>query len=518
MKADRRGAAIPGSLVAPMAKDAARAIARGDFGVAWIRYRRFAEDRPTDAVAALLAACAALAAGRPKDALPWLGRARRFVDDDVSVALVEQAVFADIGDTARSQEVWLDLVRSHGRSNGTVRAGTSLRFLIPATRRFFDSSLLHLLIADTAQAGGDWEVAHKSYRRAIGGAPKWAKPRINFGIGLLARGDIAAATRVLEEGLRSDPRNPKARLAFADAQLSAHRPEAALRDYQRVATDPKWGTSARIGEGRAQLAMGRPEEARKAFLAARRDAPGDPTPMIALGEWYARTSNHRAAAEAFDVALKDVESGGVIGARASLYRLLIEARIAGGDAAGVASALVEARAKEPDEAPLWWRLESRALRSAGDPVASEAALRAALESDRSLYPVETLRAIEDAGLARKFVATYRTALEGFRTGVRGSAIGGRIVIQSVQRSREGEIRCLAVLGHLHRLLGEPGDEVSVRRDLCRLRGNGRDWFLLGEAFERVGMGADARSAFREALVLGDLPEGAKASAGRRLNR
>ncbi|MFM7321972.1 MAG: tetratricopeptide repeat protein [Armatimonadota bacterium] len=500
------------------AVDAARAVARGDFGVAAVRYRALAIADPGDPVPPLLAATASLAAKRPADALPMLARVRRIFEGDVAHALLEQAALSDLGDAARSQQVWLDLVRRHGRADGTIKADASLQRLKAARHRFAGSALLEALLADTAQASGEWSTAKGAYRRAIAQAPSWVKPRVNYGIGLLAHGEASEAIRVLEEGLRTEPADPKARLAYADAQMVVNRPEGALRDYQKLALDPKWSASAKLGVGRAQLALGRPDEARKSFIEARKASPSDPAPMIAIGEMYLRTSEPRAAADSFASALRVAEAGGVVSARASLLRLLIEARIAASDLVGAGQAISEARAKEPGESSLWWRLESQVLRSRRDYPAAEEALRAALESDGSPYPLETLRAIDDAGWTRKFVATYRTALEGFRTGVQGSARDGRIVLISVPRSKAGEIRCLAVLGHLHRLLGEPGEEVSVRRDLCRLRGNGCDWFLLGEAFERVGRLPDARAAFREALVLGDLPAGAKATATRRLER
>ena len=503
---------------APDYADAAAAVARLDFGVASLRYGRIAESAGTDPVPALLAASAALAAKRPSDALRWLGFARRLVEDDVAVALLEQAALADLGEDARSQQVWLDIVRRHGRPDGTLIAGATLGRLRSALVRCGNSALLHNLLGDTAQAAGEWVLARTAYTRAISAAPRWTKPRVNFGVGLLSHGEVSEAIKVLEAGLKADPGNPRARLAFADAQLMANRPEAALRDYRKVANDPRWSTSATVGAGRANLALGRPDEAREAFRLAEKAAPGDPAPMIAMGEWYMRSADHRAAADAFASALTVAERGGVLGARASLLRLLIEARIQGGDNAGAKAALAEARSKEPLERALWFRLEARSHVATGEASEAEESLRAALESDNAIYPSETLRAIDAAGWTRKFVATYRTALEGFRTGVRGSAVDGRIVLQSVARSKAGEIRCLAVLGHLHRWLGEPGDEVSVRRELCRLRGNGTDWFLMGEAFERAGRSADARSSFREALVLGDLPPSAKSSALRRLEK
>jgi len=61
-----------------------------------------------------------------------------------------------------------------------------------------------------AERKGDLAAASRCYRRAVDGAPYYARAHLNLGIGLEASGDFDAARGCYEQALRLDPGNPYA--------------------------------------------------------------------------------------------------------------------------------------------------------------------------------------------------------------------------------------------------------------------------------------------------------------------
>lgn len=494
-----------------------RCVADNDFLGAAGAYAAASAAAPRAVVPRLLCAVSLLAAKRARDAVTVLRQAQSLAEDDLVTALLLQGALTETGANAESEQIWLDCVRRFPNPAGGLDSSGSVRRLLPAAARFPNSAILHLLLGDAYQIARRWPQANSQYRLAMASAPQWAKPRVNYGVALLAQGKAEEAVRALEDGLAKDPSNVRARLAFGDAQLQTRKAREALDTYQGLERNPEVGAAANIGAGRASLQMGNEDQAKGFFRNAQRLAPKDPAPLIAIGELQNQSKDFPAAVNSFSTALRLAEEGGLFSARSSLLRSLAEAQVAARRPDDALRTIRDAREREPAEAALWHRMEAQIHADRGDFVATEASLRRALDAETSLYPQPTLRAIEDRGLTRKLIAAYQLDLQGARTGIRGGVQRNGTVLRSVRPSRADEIACLAALGHLYHYIGDDANEVSIRRDLCRLRGTGPDWFLMAAAFERTGRSADARAAYREAVTRGGLPASALNQARAKLD-
>lgn len=494
-----------------------RMLSDNDFNGAARSYAEAAVAAPRSALPRLLCALSLSAARRTREAVPVLRQAQQLGEDDLVTALFLQGALSEIGDAGESQQIWLECVRRFGRASGGLDASGSIFRLAAAAQQFPRSAGIHLLLADAYQVSQEWPAANREYRLAIAGAPRWAKPRVNLGFALLAQGKPDEAIKALEEGVRQDPGNVRARLAIADAHLKAQRNSEALQTYRTLESSPDVAVAANIGAGQASLNLGQPSAAQGFFDNARRLAPRDPAPAMALGQMQVQQKRFGAAVSSFSTALHLAEEGGLFSARPSLLRAIASAHLEARRPDEALKTLEQALAQEPAEAPRWHRMAADAYTQRGDFVGVEAALRRSLDAETTLYPQATLKAIDDRGLTRKLIAAYQGELQGARTGVAGGRDARAVpVLRSVQPSRDGQVVCLAALGHLFRFVGDDVNEISVRRELGRLRGAGADWFLLAEAFERAGRVADARSAFREAVSRGGLPPAAQAVATRKL--
>ena len=328
---------------------------------------------------------------------------------------------------------------------------------------------------------------------------------MNLGISYLAQGKPNLAVAVLQGVLKQDPNNPRVLLAMGDAQFQAGNSQDALKIYSRLSSVDAVAVPAATGAARASVAMGQIPGAINSLQSARKRAPKDPAPVAALADIQMRTGDFTGAVESYTSALKLTEEGGLFAARPSLQRALAQSQLAAKHAPEALKTLSRALQNDPENESLWRRLMARAYFEQKDRPAAEQELKRALLAETALYPQETLNAIADEGWIEKFIAAFRADLQGARTGIRGSvATQGTIEVRSVSVSREGEILALCGLAHLLRFTNAVREEVSLRRDLVRLRSSGTDWFLLAQAQERLGENVDARTSYGESVRKRDL--------------
>ena len=446
--------------------------------------------------------------------------ATRIAEDDLLTALLLQGALQEYGDKNASQRVYLDTVRRFTRPGKPgLDASGSLERLEAALKERPESPILTLLYGDALQVALRFDDAGRAYRRSIALSPGWPKPQINLGLSYLTQGKANLAVAALDGALKTDPKNPRALLAMGDAQLQAGNNRGALRVYNQLTKVDSVAVPAATGAARASMALGQASAAVSNLQDARKRAPKDPTPVAALAEIQMKTGSFAEAADSYASALKLSEEGGLFAARPSLQRALAEALLAAKRPTDAQKTLQRALADDPENEALWRRLLAKSYIDQNDLPAAEIELKRALNNEVSLYPQETLQAIAAEGWTEKFIAGYRSDLQGARTGVR-SAGGGQssITIRSTTVSREAEIVALAGLAHLLRFTSAVTEEVSTRRELVRLRGSGADWLFLAQAQERLGENTDARASYGQAVRKGDLSSAIQKHAQERIRR
>ncbi|WP_394796153.1 tetratricopeptide repeat protein [Armatimonas sp.] len=488
-------------------KSGDRNLGLGEFAAATGSYIRAMEAAPNSLVARWSLGLALSALRRsPALAVQQYREATRIAEDDLITALLLQGALQEYGDRGAAQQVYLDTVRRFSRPGQPgLDASGSLKRIEAALKQCPNSPVLALLQGDALQIELRFQEAGLSYRRAIGSAPYWPKPKINLGLSYLAQGKANQAVLTLEGALKTDPANPRALLAMGDAQFQSGNHSGALKLYNQLSQVESVAVPAATGAARASMALGQASVAVSNLKSVQKRAPKDPTPVAALADIQMKTGSFAEAADSYASALKLSEEGGLFAARPSLQRALAEAQLSAKRPTDAQRTLQKALQEDPENEALWRRLLAQSYLEQNDRPAAEMELKRALNNERSLFPQETLQAIAAEGWTEKFIAGYQADLAGARTGVRGSSSTQTgIVVRSVPISKENEIVALAGLAHLLRFTSAVRDEVSVRRDLVHLRGSGADWFLLAQAQERLGDNADARASYGQAGRKGDL--------------
>lgn len=433
--------------------------------------------------------------------------ATRIAEDDLITALLLQGALQENEEPGAAQQVYLDSVRRFSlKGKPGLDASGSIQRLQEALQKLPESPILTLLLGDAYQVSLRFEDAGRAYRRASALAPSWPKPQINLGLSYLAQGKASQAVEALDNALKFEPANPRALLALGDAQLQAGNNAGALKVYNKLTNINSVAVPAATGVARASMALGQASIAVSSLKSARQRAPRDPAPAAALGDIQMKTGNYAEATESYASALKLSEEGGLFSARSSLQRALAEAQLAAKRPGDAQQTLQKALVADPENEALWRRLLAKSLIEQNDRPNAEQELKRALLNERVLYPKDTLELIAAEGWTEKFVASFRADLQGARTGVRSTSVGqSGVVVSSMPISKEGEIVALSGLAHLLRFTSAVREEVSMRRELVRLRGSGADYFLLAQAQERLGEYPDARTSYGQAVRKGDLP-------------
>lgn len=484
-----------------------KSLRAGELPDALTHYYRATSADPTLLIARWCLGVTLSAQRRASLAVKEYREATRLAEDDLITALLLQGALQENEEPGAAQQVYLDTVRRFSLKGKTgLDASGSITRLQAALQRFPESPILTLLLGDAFQVNLRFDDAGRSYRRAIALAPSWPKPQINLGLSYLAQGKPQLAVEMLEGAMRIERNNPRALLALGDAQLQSGNNAGALKVYNQLTNVSSVAVPAATGVARASMALGQASVAVASLKSARERAPRDPAPAAALADIQMQTGKYAEAVESYMSALKLSEEGGLFSARTSLQRSLAEAQLAAHRPAEAQQTLERALVSAPESAALWHRLLAKSLIEQNNRPLAEQELKRALVQEQALYPKETLEAIAAEGWTERFIASFRADLQGARTGVRSSTNApGGIVISSMPISKEGELVALAGLAHLLRFTSDVREEVSLRRELVRLRGSGADYFLLAQAQERLGEYTDARVSYGQAVKKGDLP-------------
>ena len=495
----------------------------GDFDDAAAAFARASVATPDNAVLRLVTGVALSTVRRVDLAVNEFRRATQLADEDPIAALLLQGALAERGSVDAAQSVYLDTVRRFSRgpeAGGGLEVSYPIRHLGHAIAQFPDSPILHLLLGDAYQMGEQWERADAAYRKAIALAPAWAKPRVNYGLSRLAQGQPDQAAQIFQQALERDPRNAQVILLKGEAEREAGRVKDAIVTYRMIENEPRVAAQAVTGLGQAYAADGNVAEAIKNLNRAQKISPRDPAPSAALAEVQSRAGNFAAAEEAYDTALRLSRTGGLFGTQPVLYRALAETQIAAGKPDAALETIKRALADEPTSGALWHRLAGRALVARGDRSRAAREFKVALDTDPSLFPMETLTAIEASGLMEAIVRSYQAEAEGIGGYRPLPEQGGGIYLTvptgpmlKESGALEGRARARSALAHFARYRNDVADEVRQRETLTGLRSRAKDWFLLGEAYDqRAKEPARAAAAYKKALDLGGLSDDLAARA------
>ncbi len=467
------------------------ALARGDLNGAVGQYVRAAQSAPGALLPRLLAGVTLTSAQRLKLAQEHFQAAHRVAEGDLLTTFLLIGALESVGDAAGAQELYLQTARDP-RFRAAQRPGYdasgSLAYLQQASTSFPRSPVIPLLVGDAHQLMGRLPEAERSYRRSLTLAPHWIKPRLNLARLQIAQGQPQRAVETVEGALRQEPGNVPARIAKGEALVRAGKPKEAIIAVQSLQHIDNVSVLTILAQ--ASLSQGKLGAADTYAARARRSAPRDPGVRVVQGVVRSKQGDFAGAASAYSQALQLTRESGLFDAQPSLLRALAEAQLSAGRPVDALSTLKDAAEQEPDLTSIWGRLGAQAHESLGDKVAMEESLRRALEAERGLSAQETLQAISRRSLSEKFIGYYLAQRESART--------------SATPSKEKEILCLAALGYLYRGNDDAPREVSVRRELCALRGVGMDWLLLADAQERLGELVDARTSYQKALSQGGL--------------
>lgn len=509
-----------------------RAMQTGEFDDAARTYAKAALVAPDNPILRMLTGVALATIRQPGAAASQFQQACRLTDDDLIASLLLQGALAERGDVDAAQTVYLDAVRRWGKqknNSGRLDPAESLKLLNSARAASPNSPILYLLLGDAYQIGEQWASADAAYRKAIGLAPGWTKPRVNLGLSRLAQGNTTEAIKIFEQAIARDPENVQVLFYRADAQRQAGDLPAAISSYrsiekQKVAQkQPAVVAQALTGLGQAYAANGQFDSARAVLSRAQTIAPTDPAPPAALAEVQTRQKDFRGAAVSYDAALRLTKASGLFGTQAVLYQALAQTQISARQSDAALNTLTRAMADEPDSLFLWQRMRGDALLIAGDNAGAENAFRAALEAQTGagIFPQDTLADIASHGMLVAIASSYladltespgsghiRNSAGGFGGGsVNGSPTIVMRAAGPAASSAEREAKAHAALAVIAQYRGDTSGEREHREALTQLRSRASDWFTLAETYEqRVRDAARAKMAYTKALNLGGLTE------------
>jgi tetratricopeptide (TPR) repeat protein len=492
------------------------ALRRGDMQEAALTYAQAALLAPSNPLPRLATGVTLAAIGRVSDAVPQLRKAVSLADNDVVAALLLSEALTEIGKGEEAQDLYQDTVRRFSRAGKpSIDASASVERLLAANRQFPESPVYLLLLGDAYQISEQWISADDAYKKAIALAPLWVKPRVNLGISRLAQGKSDEAMRTFESALALEPGNVQVQLLKGDAQISAGQNDAAVVTFSNIAKQNGKGikngvaAQAMVGMGQALVNTRSYGKALQSLSVAQKLDPKDPVPNALIGEIQVQNGNFDAAVVAYQSALQLSRGGGLFSNQAVLYRALAEAQLSARKPDNALNTLKRALADAPGEAALWHRFMAQAYYAKNDTSQAEQSLHAALENDSSLYPQDTLNAIAGHGLIEKFRQSYLEVNEAAETGIhrQANSDGGITLTNKVKAvTPQEQARTLEILAHIARYLNETREEIRLREEVTRLRGTGRDWFLLGEAFDlRASEPGNARAAYGKAFEVGGVP-------------
>lgn len=177
---------------------------------------------------------------------------------------------------------------SPGVSVGIVIPGNtdlSIEILLSSAKKHPTSAPLASLLGDTYQLDGDRERAIRWYRRALGLAPDWSRPKLGLGLVLL-ESDPAQSVTLLEAVAKAEPDNPQVNLWLGDAYQKTGRLDEALQVYRVAEASPATRADAQVRIGAHFMRQNNMERAAQQFRSANTFDPSNVAAATAQAKTY----------------------------------------------------------------------------------------------------------------------------------------------------------------------------------------------------------------------------------------
>ena len=105
--------------------------------------------------------------------------------------------------------------------------------------------------------------------------------------------DYGSAESVLQQALQANPHSLEARFALGDLHLVRGKADLAEAEYTRALTDAPDRPEPRIKLASFYVSVNRLGDAEATYSAWAQSKPQDDTPLVALGDLYRVTEQHR---------------------------------------------------------------------------------------------------------------------------------------------------------------------------------------------------------------------------------
>jgi tetratricopeptide (TPR) repeat protein len=174
-----------------------------------------------------------------------------------------------------------------------------------AAKRFPDSALPHLGLAEVARLESRVADAEQSIRRAIAVDPKYAPALSALGRLQFTQGKFTEAEATFKKAMSLDPASPSLRIDLAENYLNGLKRYDAAADAYRAAIKLKPDhAGAHMGLAAALAQQGNIAGAAGEYRIAAKYDPDSPLPWHRLGLMYARHGQRDEALQAMDAALE----------------------------------------------------------------------------------------------------------------------------------------------------------------------------------------------------------------------
>lgn len=137
------------------------------------------------------------------------------------------------------------------------------------------SAALEMALGDLQQKQGQSDQARASYQAAIARQPMLDAGYIALSKYYLGRGDIANATKAVQQGLKLIPGSAKLNQALAQVQVAEGNSAAAESSYKRALAISPTDASAVVALSELDASMGKPDAALGEIAQVQRQRPGD---------------------------------------------------------------------------------------------------------------------------------------------------------------------------------------------------------------------------------------------------
>lgn len=263
---------------------------QGNYSVAAGQLGASADAIPGDVGLQVSAAVAYLQSRQYGHALKYLEKAASLAPSArVIQRLLQSARLEAARESARNARLNLAVPEATpGVPQGIVVPGNadlSVEVLLAAAEKFPTSAPLANLLGDTYQLSGDRDRAIRWYRRALGLAPDWSRPKLGLGLVLLD-GDPAQSVTLLEAVARAEPDNPQVKLWLGDGYQKTGRLDEALQAYREAEASPATRADAQVRIGAHFMRQNNIDQAAQQFRNANTFDPSNVAAATAQAKTY----------------------------------------------------------------------------------------------------------------------------------------------------------------------------------------------------------------------------------------